>query len=163
MNVEGGEHSYAQGSGAPPPPPPPRHEEEEEEEVEGHRRRNRRNRRRGRPDPQEEFQAGSSAEIGEMFSYLQNMSNTWANRWVEQQQVNAFNQQGWNAQGDWRAPETNFWESQRLEDVHQRQQLAELRQMATEAQEERQTMREDITNLIGAFEDHSARFPPPQE
>ena len=47
--------------------------------------------------------------------------------------------------------------------MHQRQQLAEFRQMATEAQEERQNMREDITYLIGAFEDLSAPFPPPQE
>ena len=47
---------------------------------EGHHRRNRRNRRRGRPDPQEEFQAGTSAQLGDMFSYLQNMSNTWDNR-----------------------------------------------------------------------------------
>ena len=35
--VEGGEHSYAQGSGAPPLSSPPRHKEKEEEEVEGHR------------------------------------------------------------------------------------------------------------------------------
>ena len=90
------------------------------------------------------------------------MSNTWDNRWAEQQQVNNFNQQGWEAQGDWRAAEMNFWEAQKLEDVHQRQQLAKLRQISTEAQEERQTMREDITYLIGAFKDLSARFPPPQ-
>ena len=77
--------------------------------------------------------------------------------------MNNFNQQGWEAQGDWRATEMNFWEAQRLEDVHQRKKLADLLQMATEAQKERQTMREDITYLIGASEDLSALFPPPQE
>ena len=112
--VEGGEHSYAQGSGV----PPQREEEEEEKEVEDHRRRNRRNRCRGRPDPHEEFQADTSAQLGDMYSYLQNMSNTWDTRWAELHQINNFNQQGWEAQGDWSAAETDFWEAQRLEDVH---------------------------------------------
>ncbi|XP_042030640.1 uncharacterized protein LOC121777443 [Salvia splendens] len=153
---EGREHSHAQGSGA-----LPQQEEEEEEEVEGHRRRNRRNHRRGRSDPAEEFQVGTSAQLGEMFSYMQNMSNTWDNRWVEQQEVNAFNQQGWEAQDDWRAAEQDFGEAQRVADVQQRQQIVELQMMAAEARAESQTMSGDIAYLIGAFDDLNAYFPPP--
>ena len=162
---EGAEHSQAQGNEAPPPPQsqPRREEEEEEEEVEGHRRRTRANRRRGRPNPEEEFQVNTSAQLGEIFSYMQNMSNAWDNRWAEQQAENAYNRQGWTAQGDWRTAEQEFWEQQRLEDVHRRQQYEELRRMAAEAREERETMRSDITYLVGAFEDLSARFPPPPQ
>ena len=93
---------------------------------------------------------------------MQNMSNTWDNRWAEQQQANAFNQQGCAAQGKWQTAEQNFWEHQRLEDVHQRQQIAELQRMAAEAREEHQTMSGDIAYLIGAFDDLNARFPSPQ-
>ena len=94
---------------------------------------------------------------------MQNMSNTWDNLWAEQQAENAYNRQGWTAQGDWRTAEQEFWEQQRLEDVHRRQQYEELRRMAAEAREERETMSSDITYLVGAFEDLSARFPPPPQ
>ena len=147
----------------PPPPPQRRHEEEEEEEVEGHRRRTRANRRRGRPNPDEEFQANTSAQLGDIYSYMQNVSNTWDTRWAEQQRENAYNRQGWTAQGDWRTAEQQFWEQQRLEDVHRRREIEELHRMATEARQERQTMSGDIAYLIGAFDDLNARFPPPPQ
>ena len=155
---EGGEHSYAQRSGV-----PHQGEEEEDEEVEGHRCRNRANRRRRRSNANEEFHANTSARLGEMFSYMQNMSNTWDNRWAEQQRENAYNCQGWTVQDDWRMAKQQFWEQQRLEDVHQRQQIEELQRMAAEARQECQTMSGDIAYLIGAFDDLNARFPPPPQ
>ena len=147
----------------PPPLPQRRQEEEEEEEVEGHRRRTRANRRRGRPNPDEEFQANTSAQLGDIHSYMQNMSNTWDTRWAEQQRENAYNRQGWTAQGDCRMAGQQFWEQQRLEDVHQRQQIEELQRMASEARQERQTMSGDIAYLIGMFDNLNARFPPPPQ
>ena len=104
--TEEGEHSHAQESQVSPPPPPQRRQEEEEEEkVEGHRRRTRANRRRRRPNPDEEFQANTSAQLGDIYSDMQNVSNTWDTRWAEQQRDKAYNRQGWTAQGDWRTTE----------------------------------------------------------
>ncbi|KAL1559790.1 hypothetical protein AAHA92_10094 [Salvia divinorum] len=139
--------------------------EEEEDEVEDHRRRNQANCRRGRPNRREEFESNTSNRLDEMYAHMQQTSQTWDNRWEAQQGENAFNRQSWTAQGDWRAMEQQFWEARRLEEVHTRQQLAELHRMAAEAREERQTMSGDITYLIGAFDDLNARFPhpPPNE
>ena len=131
--------------------------------MEDHHRRTIANCRRGRPNPNEEFQANTSAQLGDMFSYMQNMSNTWDNRWAEQQRENAYNHKGWTTQGDWHTVKQHFWEQQRLEDAHQRQQIEELQRMAAEARQERQTMSGDIAYLIGAFDDLNGRFPPPPQ
>ena len=54
-------------------------------EVEGHRRCNRAKHRHGRLNPNDEFQVDTSTRLGEMFSYMKNMSHTWDIHWVEQQ------------------------------------------------------------------------------
>ena len=68
------------------------------------------------------------------------------------------------AQGDWRTAEQQFWEQQRLEDVHRRREIEEVQRMVVEARQECQTMSGDISYLIGAFDNLNARFlPPPQD
>lgn len=66
--------------------------------------------------------------------------------------MNDHNRQNWKMVYDWRTVEHQFWESQRLQDVQQWQQIAELQRMATEARQEGLNMKGDLSYLTDIFD-----------